>query len=128
MNKGSILDALQEWGIVRVEIPFEGGHDSGGETGYDFFDDKNECCTLTDRWSSNGNNVLRFESKDPIVIDAELLTALAEPIYDKYYGFNNEPYVDGKCIWDVKERTITLSGTEQFTASEDFDDVVFGDI
>lgn len=94
--KHAAFDVLKRENVKKLVIDFSGGNDSGG---------------------SDSAHVIREENGELVEMAIELgeydlCSVFEQPIYDKYYGFAWNGEVNGECVWDVDEGTISLNGTE----------------
>lgn len=92
----SVFAILEKQGIAELHIGFSGGNDSGGADEYFVI--------------RNKKNVL--ENVDYSQIDHSFKIFAEKPIYNKYYGFAWNGEVSGSCVWNVKDKTVNLVGTE----------------
>ena len=91
------LDALKSAGYTGAVVEFSGGNDDGGV---------NHIVLI----NADGNEVARDYG---FAYDNPLGKLLAEPVYDRYYSFAGEFYVEGRVTFDVAAGTVTLQGDEQ---------------
>jgi hypothetical protein len=103
MNKRQVFEELKKLGVAQAVIAFSGGGDSGG------------CESIT---------LLNAEGKDvahELEEDEGLGEALCKPIYDRYYSFAGEFYVDGRLTWTVEGSKVEITGNESVTDYESID-------
>lgn len=98
MTKQQALQVLAKEGIVEAHVHFSGGNDEGGPDSVTFV--KADGSKEEAAWWGNDS------------IDSELLEALAQPIFNKYYSFAGDFYVHGSVVWDVTKGTVEMSGDE----------------
>lgn len=90
----AVFKVLKKNKIEKLIVKFSGGNDSGG---------------------SDGASVFCEGSDEELQIDIsqfDICSILEKPIYDKYYGFAWNGEVNGECVWDVTDETVSLTGTE----------------
>lgn len=97
------FDVLKRENVKQLTIKFSGGNDSGG---------------------SDSAYVIREENGELVKMEIELgkydlCSILEQPIYDKYHGFAWNGEVNGECVWNVDDGTISLNGTETNCDSKD---------
>lgn len=107
MNAKETLDKLKKMGIARVEVSYSGGNDSGGCDGVKIY--------------------LKPEDTESAyeLEDGDLHDSLCQPVYDKYYSFNNEPEVHGRLIWNSVDNAVGFDGWEIYTRSEAMNETVY---
>lgn len=93
----AVFAILEKQGIAQLNITFSGGNDSGGADQY--YVVRNSPCENEEHVDSNN-------------IDTTFMTIAERPIYDKYHGFAWNGEVDGRCVWNVEDKTVRLVGRE----------------
>lgn len=126
-QKQQVLQKLRSQGIARVEASFSGGNDEGGIDSMTFFDaDGNEVEAPVRphvyRVYTQGRSELRGgDWNNPRLATTEevaqnlVYKVLEAPVYDKYYTFAGEFYVDGTLTWDITKGTNEMHGSESYT-------------
>jgi hypothetical protein len=111
MDRKRMFAELRKRGAAKAVVEFGGGGDDGGveniqllsETGFPI-------CTL-EPWGGEG-------------VEKELAAALSKPVYDKYYSFAGEFYVNGTIEYDVEKETVIMSGKESEEVWNDFEETL----
>lgn len=126
MSRSSVFAALKSKGVAKVEVHYSGGNDEGGVNQIELFDadGKNighmdEYYGGTQQWDEATQKWIPAAAPND---DQRLSEALCAPVYDKYYSFAGDFYVDGIVRWDVATEKVKMSGTEQVSHDEDFDE------
>jgi len=127
MDRSQVWKMLEEKNVAKVEIHFQGGNDEGGCDNIVLLDaegktigemnewyEHKEWCPETEQWK-----VTNKPTNDDL-----LSKALCEPVYEKYYTFAGEFYVDGTLHWCVKDRLVTISASEEVSTWESFEEEV----
>ena len=105
----NVYDELEKRGVIVASVSFSGGGDEGGA------DDI--ILTHKDGHTSELDPYQYGTCGD----DYNLVTALAEPLYEKYGGFAGEFHVSGTLVYDVVGRTKKMSGYESVEHEEYFE-------
>jgi hypothetical protein len=127
------LDELRSRGVATVEIQFSGGNDEGGTDGIAFLDaDGNEVeappsPNVYTVYTAGGGTEIRAggwqESRAATAEEIRqhnVYRVLEQPIYDRYYTFAGEFYVEGTVTWDIAKGTHEMHGQEQVSSWESF--------
>ena len=141
MSRDEVFGALEEQGVDRAVVHFSGGHDEGGADAIHlerFISEAGEAGAD----EAGANEAEDSESLERVAKLREhvwpegrgltanekwalrLAQSLAAPIYDAYYGFAGEFYVEGTLVWDVAARRVSMSGQESVERHEDFDNEI----
>ena len=125
-----VLEYLAGHGIAKAIVHFSGGHDSGGHDSITFLDDDGNQVSdnLLPDTRADWNAYRAYDQRmhewyliegtpDNVMLDE----ALSKPVYDRYYSFAGEYYVDGEVIWDVAERRAYMKVSEEVATYEDLE-------
>ena len=125
MTRDEMWQELAKRNVSSVVVKFSGGNDEGGVDEIILcdkddlpFDELRESCEQV--WDYTTNSWI---TKNPNS-DTDLIHILVKPVYDKYYSFAGEFYVQGELIYDVKNKKITMNGKETVESYEDFENEV----
>lgn len=124
MTREQIWAAL-EGRAAAVEVTFQGGNDEGGVEDIYFMDaDGNQTERMQEYYPSGTWNpeTKTMEYSSTASSDQILSFNLCKPVYDKYYSFAGEFYVNGTVTWDVLNKAVTMNGTEEVTEYENFEE------
>ena len=119
-EKKRTFDLMKNFKIEHAVLEFAGGGDSGGVENATFTDKNNIEVKIGEHLYTNqcDNKTKRFIdtplSKHQMLIN-EFRDLLAKPIYETYYSFAFEGYVDGKVIWNATEKTCKMQAQEEST-------------
>lgn len=119
-NKREAMVLLAERGAKAASVHFSGGNDEGGvdDVILTFADDTTERVTETyEGWGDNKKVLTPTQQADNALCEA-----LGAPVYEKYYSFAGEFYVNGTVEYDVLADTVLFSGTEEVPVGENFSD------
>jgi hypothetical protein len=133
-QKQRVLAQLRNQGIARIEATFSGGNDEGGIDSVTFFDaEGNEVAAPPQpsvyRAYQGGTSALyaggwgddrRLATAEEVAQDL-VWKVIEHPVYDRYYTFAGEFYVDGTLTWDVAAGTHKMSGQESHQVWEGFE-------
>ena len=126
MSRDSVFAALSKRGAVRVEVDYSGGNDEGGVNGITLFDANGENIGHMDEYYGETQQwdeaTKKYIPSPPPTDEQRLSQALCAPVYDKYYSFAGDFYVNGILTWDVANKKINMRGTEEVSHDEDFDE------
>ena len=125
LPRPEVFRRLAEAGAARAEVHFSGGNDEGGVDSIEFLDaDGTVILQLEEYYAEQvyDRERNRYVEKRPPTDQELLVTALCEPVYNKYHGFAGEFYVSGKIIWSVAEQRVTMDAQETVDAYEDIDE------
>lgn len=146
MTKDEVFNELAHRNIARVEIDFSGGNDEGGVDSIRAYDADDNTVTLPSPvrvyiadggWyrdpagnpHPSGTPVKNPSSKSFAVwVEAtpgeikthNLMEALEQPIYSKYYSFAGGFEVYGTITWNVMDRTVVMDVNEASYQYENF--------
>lgn len=140
----SALQFFRDRGVSTIVAQFSGGNDEGGIDSIDYLDaDGKKINTIPsssayeDRYWQGGRehnrgwivydrslgdtwaDQKRAATPDEVAL-AEALKVIEHPVYDRYYTFAGEFYVDGTLTWDVTAGTHEMHGQESHEVYEDF--------
>lgn len=115
MNKQEVYTKLQELKIGKVEVEFSGGGDEGGVDSISLIKDDDPDQII---------NVNLWGSKEDNPLDADLVEALSNPVYDAYGTFAGEFSVYGTLIWNAVEMKCYMKGSETVSTYEPFDNEI----
>ena len=121
MNRNEAFKYLKSINVRKVIIDFSGGGDEGGVDQITLYEKGGE--RNINEWTNNKtwNNTKKcWELITPPSIEHELSVCLCKPIYDKYNGFAGNFYVSGQLTWNVKDKSVKISGKE---SEEVWDDI-----
>lgn len=117
--KSKILELFRGLGIKFVAVSFEGGGDSGDVGSIKLYrDDPETTEPQMDLLEATGQSI----GVDADFSYLSLIDSLSKPVYDKYCGFDNEPFVTGCLMWDITTGELQMEGEESQTVSESFCD------
>jgi len=111
MDRKEIFAELRRRGAAKAIVEFSGGHDDGGV---------NDIKLL----SQTGFPVGTIEPWDAPEEDKEISAALIQPVYDRYYSFAGEFYVNGAIEYDVEKETIQMTGSESEEVWNEFEETL----
>lgn len=106
-GNGAAFRAIRLRGAVVAVVYFSGGGDSGGVDRIELLD-------------AAGDEVGKVGEDDSLPDGTSLWDVLGKPVYDRYYSFAGEFYVDGTVTWDVVIGEVNMERDERST--EDGDD------
>lgn len=123
-EKKKVFDRLAADGFTGVTCHFSGGNDDGGVDSYEFYTaDRDGPIPVDDHpaWTTaHAGYVFDDQTGRYVKSDDTELNALAEfrdlverPIYEQFYTFAGDFYVNGTLVWDVTNRTVEMQGEEQ---------------
>lgn len=125
MDRNQVWKMLEEKNVAKVEIGFQGGNDEGGCDTIVLFDAKgNNIGEMTEwyesqEWCPETRSWKTLEKPT----DEQLLSkALCAPVYEKYYTFAGNFYVNGILHWDVKNKRVWMDGSEEVPSYESFEE------
>lgn len=124
MDKKEVFDLLHDRGIKKVVVSFDGGNDEGGVSSITL-EHSDDTTSEMNEWypsSTYDPETRTWKESSPPSKDEELSKALCKPVYDKYSSFAGEFYVNGEVIWDVVSRKATMSGDEEVSSYEPFEE------
>lgn len=104
MDKTYVLDELRKRGASKALVSFSGGNDEGGVDNITLslkLANGTETEQELEVWGSKGTD------------DEKLVSELSAAVYDRYYSFAGEFYVNGDVVVDVEEGTVTMSTSEE---------------
>lgn len=124
VNKQRAFALMQEFGIETAIVEFAGGEDSGGVDNILFKDKDGHDLAIGEQvWEQEWDQAAgRYIDK---TIDEqqkkinELHELLSAPVYDTYYSFAFEGYVDGKVVWTASTRSCEMTTQEERRYYED---------
>lgn len=118
--KSKILELFQGIGVKFVVLGFNGGSDSGEVSSIRLFADTPATSQpVMDLLEAVGQSIGVSEEFSYL----SLVDSLSKPIFDKYCGFDGEPYVDGNLTWDITTGELEMTGDETVSVSESFTNV-----
>jgi len=129
----NVMAQLRGRGIARIEASFSGGNDEGGIDSITFYDaDGNEVEAPPQpsvyRVYQGGESALyaggwgqdRRPATAEEIAQNLVYKVIEAPVYDRYYTFAGEFYVDGTLTWDVTAGTHSMNGQESHEVWEEF--------
>lgn len=122
MNVSQAMRKLMDRGVAKVTVHFSGGGDEGGVDNITLYDDKGTALgNLEESYDGYTYNpeTKQYEKKG-LTEDQEIAQVLGKPVYDKYYTFAGEFYVNGTVEWDVFKGKAVMNGQESVDRYEDF--------
>lgn len=126
MSRDAVFTALKKRGVAKVEVHYSGGNDEGGVNDIIFLDANGENIGRMDEYYGGTQEwddvAKKYLPAKPPTDDQRLSMSLCVPVYDKYYSFAGEFYVNGTLTWDVTTGKVNMRGTEEVSHDEDFDD------
>jgi hypothetical protein len=102
---------LNERGVAQAIVLFSGGGDEGGVDQITLFDS-------TGLRLDDLNEVYYQQEKTE---DHEIAEALGKPVYERYFTFAGEFYVNGEVIWDTTNCTFKFE-TDERSMYDDYND------
>lgn len=121
--KSEILELFRGLGVKFVTVSFEGGGDSGDVNAIRLYADNPETTQpQMDLLEATGQSI----GVGADLSYLSLIDSLSKPVYDKYYGFDGDPYVSGSLTWDIATGGLKMEGEESQTVSEGFCDEEVG--
>ncbi len=107
VRKAEGLALMRKHKIVSARVVYSGGNDEGGvdevEVTYKNGKVTNLEAVSTYDWQSRTTRSLTAKDES---INA-LHGALTAPVYDEWYSFAGEFYVNGELLWDAEESLVT---------------------
>jgi len=126
MSRVIVFDALKSKGVHKVEVHYSGGNDEGGVNQIELFDANGENIAHMDEYYGATQQwdeaTKKYVPSAPPTYDQRLSEALCAPVYDKYYSFAGDFYVNGILTWDVPNCKVNMRGTEEVSHDEDFNE------
>lgn len=111
MDRKEIFAELRKRGAAKVVVQFSGGGDEGGVENIQLLSETGFPIGTLPAWGGEG-------------IDGELADQLSKPVYDRYYSFAGEFYVNGTVEYDVEKETAVMSGQESEEVWNDFEEIL----
>lgn len=102
-NKQRTFNLMAQLDIRKAEVEFSGGNDEGGVDNITVYRGERQI---------EGNLPVSYATKDA-TSEQELAELLGRPVYDKYYGFAGEFYVQGTVVWDLATKKVNMGGSEE---------------
>lgn len=144
LSRSIVFAKLKQLGITRVDVSFSGGNDSGGADGMTVtyadgttkdespFPDVHPRAVQeyrTGNWVVWGDFVpgvgRTHRPATPAEIEAvQWSDALEAPIYNRWGSFAGEFSVSGTLVWDVTAGEVRLTGEEEVSSYETFEEVL----
>jgi hypothetical protein len=128
LSKSGAFAELRNRGAAKAIVAFQGGNDEGGVEEITLLDaDGKEVGKLQEyyggsTWNPETKKWDKPKLNPQVQKDADLAEALGKPVYDKYYNFAGEFYVQGTVIWDVKTQDVKMSGSESHEEWDEFEE------
>jgi len=101
-----LFDRLDEHGVLEVNVEFDGGGDEG--------DVRTVTFVHHDGSETTPSLTPPRDVQDATTAGPEFLACLTtEPVWQRYGSFAGDFWAEGTVTWDVRERTVQLTGTER---------------
>jgi hypothetical protein len=116
---------LKKRGATKAVVHFCGGNDEGSVNGIDLLDATGaKIAELQEEWAPTewDETQKKHVRKTPIKPDEALVKALVKPVYDKYYSFAGEFYVNGTVTFDVETKVAHMEASETVESYEAVDE------
>ena len=137
LTKDQVFDLLAAADLAKVVVHFSGGNDSGSVEEIYFLDadgkrverpglvaDGWEGLTYQDLYDYN-QDTYEWTLKPTAPDKHKLRDALEAPVYSVYGSFAGDFYVDGEVIYDVAERDVKMTRSEQVWSESESLDIQF---
>lgn len=137
LTREEAFTELARRGIVHAVVFYQGGGDEGGVDAVELFDYEIEDIDDIEDGHDYEPTLSLYEPDfiyNPAVCgvehfncnnaDERLAGALCGPLYSKYIGFDGEPYVTGKILWDVASGVVRLMGEESETVYNSIEELL----
>lgn len=118
MTRDEVFAELERRNAARAVVEFSGGNDEGGADRVTLHDEDDveiaelqedlPCYVYDDAHKAH----VPYEPTDDEEADARLAETLTAPVYDEYSGFAGDFSVEGRVVWDVASRTVSMNGSE----------------
>lgn len=109
MDRKELFAELRRRGAARAIANFSGGHDEGGVDDIQLLSETGFPVGTIQPWGAEG-------------IEKEIADVICEPVYNRYYSFAGEFYVNGTVTWDVEKETVVMTGSESEEVWNDFEE------
>lgn len=113
MEKDTVFTLMGVLGVTKIHVGFSGGHDEGGCDNIQLTLKDGKVESVSEPWGSSTKNM---SERDRMVEMA------CTPVYQRYYSFAGEYYVNGEVVWDLEARTVKMNGSEEVPSYEVFDE------
>lgn len=118
-EKNKAMSILKARGIRQAMVEYNGGHDEGYVA---------VIATRTDgtRYELPRHSTYSGYNQPPVKLtpeqeaDNELMELLTNPVYNEWYSFAGEFYVNGYYLWDVEANKVTKSQDVETPSWENF--------
>lgn len=127
LTREQVWEELTRRNAAKAVVHFSGGNDEGSVSRIELVDangaeigELQEIYAPTE-WSEKEKKWVR---KTQPTQEELLVNALVRPVYDKYYSFAGEYYVEGTVTFNVANRTAHMEASETVESYEPVDEEV----